>query len=241
MVPLAAMQLRKFGLAVRNRLLMTMARPCQQLSEPTYLFYSPSNLPSSNLDLIHCHKHAMASDSSSSKTPFGAPNRYVSTHAADGKAVFSTTLSETLTTYNIPGMAYHEAYTTLDAPINLNDETDIKMVKTLEPEEKNISFPSPGQTILRYCDWPPEGTSPLHRHETMDYGIVIHGQMEAIMDSGETRLMKAGDVLVQRNTLHGWRNPSTTEWTRMVFVIQGCPPVKVGDKVMRQNLDAFGK
>lgn len=205
------------------------------------LLVHPQTLPSSHFDPTQRTSNIGTMASNTSQCPFGAPNRYVSTHTADGKAVFSTTLSETLTTYNIPGMAYHEAYTTLDAPINLNDETDIKTVKALEPEEKTISFPSPGQTILRYCDWPPEGTSPLHRHETMDYGIVIHGQMEAIMDSGETRLMKAGDVLVQRNTLHGWRNPSATEWARMVFVIQGCPPVKVGDKVMRQDLDAFGK
>lgn len=169
------------------------------------------------------------------------PNRFVTTHNANGEAVFSKALPEILPTYGVPGMAYYEAWTTFEAPVQMNDEADIKAVQSHAAEESNISFPKPGATILRYCDWPPGGSSPLHRHETMDFGIVIQGEMEAIMDSGETRLLKAGDCIIQRNTLHAWRNPSTTEYARVVFVIQGCPPVRVGDKVMRQDLERFGK
>lgn len=173
--------------------------------------------------------------------PLSQPNRYVTTHNAEGKAVFCQTLGEALTTYEVPGMLYYEAYKTFEAPVNLTDEADIKEVQSHAAEDGTISFPKPGATILRYCDWPPGGSSPLHRHETMDFGIVVHGEMEAIMDSGETRLLKVGDCIVQRNTLHAWRNPSATEHARVIFVIQGCPPVKVGEKEMRQDLGAFGK
>ncbi len=185
----------------------------------------------------------MASNSKSeapAKPPFGPPKRYITTHNAEGKAVFSTTFSETLTTYEIPGMLYYEAYKTFEAPIKLADESDLKGMQAHAGEDSTITFPQPGATILRYCDWPPGGSAPLHRHETMDFGIVVRGRVEAIMDSGETRLLDVGDCLVQRNTLHGWRNPSDTEFARVLFVIQGCPPVEVAGQVMRQDLGAFG-
>jgi len=173
--------------------------------------------------------------------PFGEPSRYVTTHDAQGNAVFSRALRGPITTHEIPGMLYYEAYKTFEpAPVNLNNESDIKAVQERVAEEAAIMFPKPGVTILRYCDWPPGGTSPLHRHETIDFGIVIFGSMEAIMDSGETQMLKAGDVIVQRNTLHAWRNPSDSEWARLVFVIQGTHPTIVGDKVMVEDLRAFG-
>lgn len=183
----------------------------------------------------------MQSETKSEVPRYPPPNRYVTTHDAEGKAIFSQALPEVLPTYEIPGMLYYEAWTTFGAPVNMTDEADIKAIQAHAAEESSVSFPKPGATILRYCDWPPGGSSPLHRHETFDFGIVTHGEMEAILDSGETRLLKAGDVIIQRNTLHAWRNPSTTDYARCVFVINGCPPVKVGEKEMQQDLERFGK
>ncbi len=171
--------------------------------------------------------------------PFGSPKRFISTHDSSGKAVFNKSLPETLQRYEIPGMHYYEAYTTFEAPIKLQDEADIKAVHANTPNESTISFPKPGSTILRYCDWPPGGAAPLHRHETIDFGIVIFGSIEAFIDSGERRVLGPGDLMVQRNTMHGWRNASTTEWVRVVYVIQGAEPVTVGDKTMGQDLGAF--
>lgn len=173
--------------------------------------------------------------------PLGRPKRYVTTHDAEGKAVFSQAFDVSVTAHEIPGMYYYEAYKTFDAPANMTDEADIKAVQSRAADEGTISFPAPGATIFRYCDWAPGSSAPLHRHETMDFGIVVNGEVEAIMESGETRLLKVGDCIIQRNTLHAWRNPSDTEYARVLFVIQGCPPVKVAGKEMRQDLGAFGK
>jgi hypothetical protein len=43
--------------------------------------------------------------------------------------------------------------------------------------------------------------------------------MELILESGEKKLLKVGDTMVQRATMHQWRNPSSTEWCRMVCVM----------------------
>jgi quercetin dioxygenase-like cupin family protein len=59
----------------------------------------------------------------------------------------------------------------------------------------------------------------MHRTVSLDYGIVLAGDMELILDSGETRKMKVGDVAIQRGTMHAWRNLSDTEPARMIYVL----------------------
>lgn len=76
----------------------------------------------------------------------------------------------------------------------------------------------------------------MHRTQSLDYGIVLEGSIEMWLDSGEMKLLKKGDIAVQRGTMHEWRNASETEWTRMVFVLQGTKPLVVGDKVLKEEL-----
>jgi mannose-6-phosphate isomerase-like protein (cupin superfamily) len=47
----------------------------------------------------------------------------------------------------------------------------------------------------------------MHKTATVDYAIVLSGEIYAVMDAGET-LMRAGDCLVQRGTNHAWSNRS---------------------------------
>lgn len=57
----------------------------------------------------------------------------------------------------------------------------------------------------------------MHRTETVDYGIVIEGELTLIVDEGET-VIHAGDVVVQRGTNHAWSNRSGRN-CRIVFVL----------------------
>ena len=68
----------------------------------------------------------------------------------------------------------------------------------------------------------------MHRTVSLDYGVVLIGEIELILDSGETRLMKAGDICIQRGTMHAWRNTSATEWARMMYVLQPSLPIEIG-------------
>jgi hypothetical protein len=47
----------------------------------------------------------------------------------------------------------------------------------------------------------------MHRTETIDYGIVLEGEITLILDEGET-VARAGDIVIQRGTNHGWANRS---------------------------------
>ena len=57
----------------------------------------------------------------------------------------------------------------------------------------------------------------MHRTETVDYAIVLEGEIWAVMDEGET-LLRAGDVLIQRGTNHAWANRSQAT-ARIAFVL----------------------
>ena len=57
----------------------------------------------------------------------------------------------------------------------------------------------------------------IHRTKTLDYAIVLSGEIYAVLDQGEV-LLKAGDVLVQRGTNHAWSNP-TDRPCRIAFVL----------------------
>jgi hypothetical protein len=76
----------------------------------------------------------------------------------------------------------------------------------------------------------------MHRAMSIDYGIVIEGEFEITLDSGESRIMRPGDVSVQRATMHKWRNCSLDKSGRMVFILLDCKPLTIGGKVVEQDL-----
>ena len=61
---------------------------------------------------------------------------------------------------------------------------------------------------------------------------MLEGETELVLDSGEMRFMKRGDVAIQRGTNHAWRNTSSTQWSRMMNVLQKPKPVQLGEKAL---------
>jgi quercetin dioxygenase-like cupin family protein len=106
--------------------------------------------------------------------------------------------------------------------------------------------PPPHGTVMRTIDIPPEAKDPeerrrlaeatfraifsdlsrppaqsihpaYHTTDSIDYAIVLEGEIYALMDGGET-LMRAGDVLIQRGTPHAWANRSE-RICRVLFIL----------------------
>jgi mannose-6-phosphate isomerase-like protein (cupin superfamily) len=82
--------------------------------------------------------------------------------------------------------------------------------------------PALGGSKLLFVTLPPRqgdgGNTAMHRTWTVDYNIVLSGELVLILEMGQVTL-KPGDVVIQRNTLHAWRNNSTTEPIRWVAVL----------------------
>jgi len=75
-----------------------------------------------------------------------------------------------------------------------------------------------GSVCMVYSGAP--GTSaPMHRTQSLDYGVVLEGEIELELDNGHKRLLKAGDVIVQRETTHAWHNRHPTKWVKVFWVI----------------------
>ncbi len=70
-------------------------------------------------------------------------------------------------------------------------------------------------------------SSPMHKSETVDYGIMLEGERVLHMDDGE-RLMKPGDVVVQLGNWHRWTN--STGPSLMAFVMMGADFEKMREK-----------
>lgn len=61
-------------------------------------------------------------------------------------------------------------------------------------------------------------SSPIHKSQTVDYGIVVEGERALLLDDGE-RVMKPGEVVVQLGNWHGWINSASD--SLMAFVMMG--------------------
>ena len=91
----------------------------------------------------------------------------------------------------------------------------ITAVEETEPTERSLAVPPPSRgTKIRINEFQPGHLderglqSPVHRTASIDYGIVLEGQITLILDDSEVTLC-AGDVVVQRGTDHAWANRGT--------------------------------
>jgi quercetin dioxygenase-like cupin family protein len=79
-------------------------------------------------------------------------------------------------------------------------------------------------------DFQPDNKPHMHRTETIDYVLVLEGEIEMDMDNSTVKL-KAGDVMVQRGTNHAWANRSNAR-ARVAFVLIDAEPLGIGKPVV---------
>jgi len=85
-------------------------------------------------------------------------------------------------------------------------------------------------TRFAVIDFPPGNHPHMHRTETIDYVIVMEGEIEMDMDDSTVQL-KAGDILIQRGTNHAWANRSNRR-ARVAFVLVDAEPLGIGNPVI---------
>jgi quercetin dioxygenase-like cupin family protein len=160
--------------------------------------------------------------------------RFITRHNDEGKAVFSNRINESLQWQDLPdGARFCLGFTTQKTPVEMNNDKDLSDYEKHLENKPGIMIP--GGTVLRLVDMRPGALSPMHRTVSLDYGVVLEGEVELVLDSGEVRLMKQGDVAVQRGTNHAWRNASATNWARMLYVLLESEPVKVGSQLLDED------
>ena len=169
-----------------------------------------------------------------------------STFIADGPAPNVKEMSA------MPGLALTDLWETKGAPAsNAGDGDAAARPVHLEPPKNG--------TILRIVEFPPDSAwrnrtdgkdgftsigaghvqdrksadPMMHKTSTVDYAIVLKGEIYAVMDTGE-KLLRAGDVLVQRGTNHSW-SVRTREPCIVAFVLVSAKPVSSKKKPPRKR------
>lgn len=149
----------------------------------------------------------------------GTPRRVVTGHDKSGKSiVLSDGHPPIELKFPERGVAFFEIWSTNTSPASLS-------ATEAEPTDESVELaPKSRGTVIRILDFLPgfskqrSGTQPfIHRTETVDYGIVLEGEIFLLLDDSEVHL-KAGDVVVQRGTDHAWENRSERP-ARVAFVL----------------------
>ena len=126
-------------------------------------------------------------------------NRFITTHDNDGKAVFSHAIPTEAPIREIGtdgNLTFSLMYTNKQFPANLNGEKDISTYQDYLITPPKITIQ--GGSVCRVCDFAPGYLSVMHRTPSLDFGVCLEGEVELVLDSGETRRLKRGDVAVQR-------------------------------------------
>jgi mannose-6-phosphate isomerase-like protein (cupin superfamily) len=170
-------------------------------------------------------------------------HRVVTGHDADGKAIVASNgpLPTVVEIAAIPGTVFHEVWSTAATPAPVDNGADPTAGPIVLPppklgtrmrfvdmppdtadylahgaERMHDAFAQIGDTKASTV----RADSPhplMHRTESVDYGIVIEGEVTLVLDDSEV-LLKAGSVVVQRGTNHAWANRSGQP-CRMLFVL----------------------
>lgn len=139
------------------------------------------------------------------------PRRVVTGHDENGTSVFLSDGEPPVVRTAPDGASFLEIWSTSGAPAPVTATEP-------DPAAGRVTVPPPERgTKIRMNVFPPGTISPMHRTQSVDYGIVISGQVTLVLDD-EERTLDPGDVVVQRGTNHRWENRTADE-ARMVFVL----------------------
>jgi quercetin dioxygenase-like cupin family protein len=160
------------------------------------------------------------------ETAARATRRIVTGHAPDGRAILLSDdriaaggLAEDAgrtDAFFFPMWATHEM------PVDL---TDAVLERQAQGKEQTIVGTGHG-TVLRIGVMAPGSRSPMHRTESLDYGICLSGECDMELDGGDTVTVRAGDVVIQRGTNHVWHNRSEHP-CRFAWILVDARPVEV--------------
>jgi quercetin dioxygenase-like cupin family protein len=148
--------------------------------------------------------------------------RVVTGHDAQGRAkvLIDEMVGNVISTR--PGANSSVIWSSDMLPVNNDGDRD--------PSHKPIHTTIPGGSVFRVVSFGP-GVSPRnHRTDSIDYAVVISGEIDMELDIGSVHL-KAGDVLVQRGTIHNWVNKGK-EPCVIAFSLIAAKPVEVGGKTL---------
>jgi quercetin dioxygenase-like cupin family protein len=148
--------------------------------------------------------------------------RVITGHDDRGKAVVKIDEVATHTFVGRPGATGVNVWTTEGFPVTNDGAEDAGLRK--------VGTTLPGGTIFRVLEFAPGLAARNHRTDSIDYIVVMSGEIDMELDDTTVHL-RAGDVMVQRGTIHNWVNSGTTPCVLAVILI-AAKSVEAGGTVL---------
>jgi mannose-6-phosphate isomerase-like protein (cupin superfamily) len=142
--------------------------------------------------------------------------RVVTANDENGKAVVWIDDQASNVRANRPGVTSVLIWTTDSTPAELTGHEDLGARKMERP-------PPHHGTIFRVMELEPGNGQDMHLTPTIDYALVMRGEVDMELDDGVEVHLKQGDVLVQRATVHNWVNRGTEPCTLAFILIDASP------------------
>jgi mannose-6-phosphate isomerase-like protein (cupin superfamily) len=158
--------------------------------------------------------------------------RVVTGHDANGVAKVLIDAPAANVRSSRPGSASTLMWSTDEMPVDIAIGEDVEDCGA----RKLGTAPPANGTRFTINDIPPGRPGLMHRTETVDYAIVLAGEIDMVMDDS-TVTLRTGDVVIQRGTNHSWVNRGTQP-VRIAFVLIDAKPLGIGHPRTRENPDA---
>jgi len=169
----------------------------------------------------------------SQKSTLPTVRRIVTGHNLSGKSiVLQDTIQEPH--YWTPGSndAMYDLCRTEESPASIDSE--LSQGQWIDEITRNPDHVSQNGSVFRAFDFAPDTVTPFHRTISLDYGIVTKGSIVLELDDDKRVTLNEGDTVIQRGTIHAWRNESS-EWTRIYFIVLGAHQVEVNGEKLGQD------
>jgi quercetin dioxygenase-like cupin family protein len=148
--------------------------------------------------------------------------RVVTGHDQEGRAVVKIDEVATKLSSSRPGHSSGLIWTTEGFPVDNDGDVD--------GAERPVRTTLPNGTVLRLIEYEPGVAARNHRTDSIDYAVIVSGEIDMELD-GESVHLKAGDVVVQRGTIHNWVNNGSGPCV-IAFVLIDAKPATAGGKVL---------
>lgn len=152
--------------------------------------------------------------------------RRIITGIKNGRSTITSDANVTNVSEHIPGLVISDIWATDTMPVDLEKEVHIENTLFPNTPERGTYFryvQIPPDTHLNNSDvfLKPQPNQPhpmMHKTKTLDYIIIISGELYLILDDTET-LLKPGDIVIQRATNHAWSNRSRQPCIQLAILI----------------------
>ncbi|MBI3636077.1 MAG: cupin domain-containing protein [Candidatus Rokubacteria bacterium] len=151
--------------------------------------------------------------------------RVITGHDGNGRAIVKIDEISKNVFVGRPGATVCNVWTTEGFPANNDGDAD--------DGARKVGTTLANGTIFRILEFAPGLAPRNHRTDSIDYIVVMSGEIDMELDDTSVHL-KAGDVMVQRGTIHNWINRGTAPCV-LAVVLVAAKPVEAGGKILHAD------